>query len=490
MKRIEDYRISTSPYELFEFLYNKVINRSLNSFTQLMDLVHYLPMNPSNLSVFKKIFHLIKELNWGVFAPISLKDYPDLWKELVIPFQGIEGTGDLKRNTTISSVYVGILDIHGYSEFCQKYRRNLSMLQLLDDCIQDDIRRIAKNYGVLSWRSEGDTIILVAVSAKSITSTAVNVTDYFSRRRIIKSRKLVESRVVNKIILPDMTVSGGIAGGKSFTPLVITRDGDISGDVINTAARLQSFANTLDPEKTKILLTNHVTHQLKKIRIVNKDDILNAVHYFNLGRFRFKGMDLNVYELLFKDTQKERLAYQKSFIKLYDALDKGQWRDSIFVSLVEAIAKVVDLAGSIKIDGKSRDDILAQCREAIKLYNSGNDYKRPIAILDLLCAYLPLMRNVDPVLPIYAEEILHKYKAIEHQFNNHLEANFPQMINKFLNLEQRDLFLKAAKSKAVYAQLKELGLQEMMKENQKYTWYRMIDEERDFLDMRIHIGKK
>ena len=490
MKRLEDYRISTSPYELFEFLYNQVITRSINSFTQLMDFVHYLPMNPSNLSVFKKIFHLIKELNWGVFSPINLKEYPDLWKELVLPFQGIEGTGDLKRNTSISSVYVGILDIHGYSAFCQKYRRNLSMLQLLDDCIQDDIRRIAKMYGVLSWRSEGDTIILVAAGARSITSAAVNITDYFSRRRIIKSRKLIESRVVNKIILPDMTVSGGIAGGKTFTPMVITRDGDISGDIINTAARLQSFANTLDPEKTKILLTNHVTHQLKKLRIQNKEDILDAVHYFNLGRFRFKGMELNVFEILFKDTEQDRLKYQSSFIQLYEALNKGQWRDSIFISLIKAISRVIENAGTIRIDGTSQKDLLDRCQEAIDLYNSGNDYKRPIAILDLLCAYLPLLRSIDPVLLIYAEEILNKYKVIEHHFQNHLEANFPQMINKFLNLEQRDLFIKAAKSKAVYAQLKELGMQEMMKENQKYTWYRMIDEERDFLNMRIHIGKK
>ena len=64
------------------------------------------------------------------------------------------------------------------------------------------------------------------------------------------------------------------------------------------------------------------------------------------------------------------------------------------------------------------------------------------------------------------------------------------MINKFLSLHQRDLFLKAAKSKAVYAQLKQVGMQEMMKENQKYAWYRIIDEERDYLNMPVHIGKK
>ena len=490
MKSLDDYHESISPYELFEFLYNKVISRKITSFTQLMDFVHYLPVNKINTRVYKKLFHLITELNWGVFSPVSLEEYPALWKELVLPFQAIEGTGDLKRNTSISSIYVGMLDIHGYSAFCLRYRRNLSMLQLLDDCIQDDIRRIAKSYGVLSWRSEGDMIILVAASARSIIRAAVNLTDYFSRRRIIKHKKLIESQVVNKIILPDMNISGGIAGGKTLTPMVITRDGDISGDIINTAARLQSFANRLDPEKTRILMTNHVVHQLTKNSTRMKDDLLGAVSYFNLGRFHFKGMELHVYEILFRKSQKAQLTYQKALLKLYSALEKGRWRDRIFISLVQAIASVIERAGPIRISGTSRQELLTRCREAIEIYESGTDYKRPIAILDLLCAYLPLFPNADPVLQIYADEILSKYKLIEHHFQNHLEVNFPQMINKFLSLHQRDLFIKAAKSKAVYAQLKLVGMQEMMKENQKYTWYRIIDEERDYLNMRIHIGKK
>ena len=174
-----------------------------------------------------------------------------------------------------------------------------------------------------AWRSEGDMIILVAAGARSITRAAVNITDYFSRRRIIKHKKLLESQVVNKIILPDMTVSGGIAGGKTFTPMVITRNGDISGDIINTAARLQSFANLLDPRKTRILMTNHVVYQLKKNQTRRKDDLLGAVSYFNLGRLQFKGMELNVYEILFRKSQKEQLAYQKTLLRLYSSPGEG-----------------------------------------------------------------------------------------------------------------------------------------------------------------------
>ncbi|WP_319560259.1 hypothetical protein [Marispirochaeta sp.] len=490
MKTLDDYNLETSPYELFEHLYNRVINRSIRSFSRLMEYVDPLPRTESNLRVFKKVFHLIKELNWGVFAPLDEKEFPGLWKELVLPFPGVPGTGDLKRNTSISTVYAAILDIHGYSAFCLKNRRNLSMLMLLDECIQDDIRRIAKSFGTLSWRSEGDAIILISDDPRGISSATVNIADYFSRRRVVKSKKLQESRIVHKIILPDMAVSGGIAGGRAYTPLVITQDGDISGDIINTAARLQGFANTLAPTDTKILATNHVVHQLQKERPGAEADLLDEVSYFNLGRFQFKGMELTVFEILFKKSQKEKLIYQSHLLKLYSAIEKERWRDLIFTSLINVFSRVISSAKQIKIGELSRSDLLRKCTQALELYKSGSDYHRPIAILRELRESLTLLRNADPILMIYTDQILQKYSLIEQEFYKYLEDQLPDMINKVLELSQRDLFLKASKSREIYDQLKQKGLDQIMKENQKYTWYRIIDDERETLSSRIHIGKK
>ena len=455
-----------------------------------MEYVKPLPRTEPNQRVFRKIFHLIKELNWGVFGPLDEKEFPGLWRELVLPDPEMPGTGDLKRNTSISTVYAAILDIHGYSAFCLKNRRNLSMLMLLDECIQEDIRRIAKNFGTLSWRSEGDAIILISDDPRGISSAAVNIADYFSRRRIVKSKKLQESRIVHKIILPDMAVSAGIAGGRAYTPLVITRDGDISGDIINTAARLQSFANTLAPTETKILAANHVVHQLQKERPGAESDLLDEVSYFNLGRFQFKGMELTVFEILFKESQKEKLSYQGPLLKLYSAIEKERWRDLIFTSLLNVISRVISSAKQIKIGDATRSELLNQCTQALKLYKSGRDFHRPIAILRELRTALSHLRNADPILMIYTDQILEKYSLIEREFYDYLEKNLPGMINKVLDLSQRDLFLKASKSREIYERLKQKGLDEMMKENQKYTWYRIIDEERETLSSRIHIGKK
>ena len=490
MKSLHDFNEYTTPQELFVHFYDQIINRKISTFAQLMGYAAYLPKTMITEAVYRKAFRLIKELNWGVFSPLSPKEYPELWKELVLPFQGMSGVGDLKRNTSISSVYTALLDIHGYTSFCQKHRRNLSMLQLLDDCLQQDIRKICHKYGTLSWRTVGDTIALVSADAKSITAACLGVTDYFSRRKVIKSDKLGEDRLGNKIILPDMTVSAGITGGRNYTPMVITQDGDISGDIINTASRLQNFANILDPEKTRILLTNHVAHQLQKKDQRIKEDLLQGIDYFDLGPYQFKGMDIRVFEVLYKEDQKRKLKYQDKLNLLYDALAAGKWRDNIFTLIVSIISEAVSVCDPTSTNKKTAEELLKLCKAAIELYNSGVNYRKSVGILEELCVHLPLFKDIDPIVPIRAEQILENYKHIEKKFQERLENAFPELINKFLDISQRDLFLKSRKNKEIYDKIKAIGMKEMQKENQKYAWFQIIDENLEALNDKIYIGKK
>lgn len=490
MKSLDEYNDSISAHELFVFLYDQIITRSITHFGKLMEYVQVLPKTNITELVFRKAFRLIKELNWGVFAPLTPLDYPDLWQQLVLPVRDMPETGDLKRNTSISTVYTAILDIHGYSAFCQKNRRNLSMLQLLDECIQNDIRGITLKYGTLSWRTAGDTIILVSAKAFQIASSALGIIDYFSRRRIIKSDKLVENRSGNKVILPDMAVSAGITGGRAYNPLVITQDGDISGDLVNAAARLQDFANILDPEKSKILVSNNVAHQLQKYARKDKDSSLKDIEYFNLGPFQFKGMDMTVSEVLFKDSQKNKLIYQKSLTQLYSAISAGKWRDSIFSDVISSISKAVGSLPPGKLDESKRDSIQNKCNNAVTLYKSGNNYKKSINILEELFGRIKLINSLDPIIIMRTEQVLEKYNLILCRFESHLEDNFQQVLNRFLDINQRDLFLKSKKSKEVHDKLKSKVMDEMQKENKKYSWFRIIDEEKSLVDCKLYIGKK
>ena len=117
MRSISEYHEFTTLYELFVHFYDQVINRNINDLSELLEYSKNLPLNNKMIAIYKKVFNLIKEIHWGGFKDLDPQKYPKLWKELVIPNKTIEGTGDLKRNMSISNIFVGMVDIHKYTEY-------------------------------------------------------------------------------------------------------------------------------------------------------------------------------------------------------------------------------------------------------------------------------------------------------------------------------------------------------------------------------------
>ena len=86
-----------------------------------------------------KAFNLQRKLYWGFFKDISPKKYPDLWEAIVITDQSFKFAGDLKRLMSIPDIYLGLLDIHGYTKYCHDKKRNMSMIDLLARMIDEDV---------------------------------------------------------------------------------------------------------------------------------------------------------------------------------------------------------------------------------------------------------------------------------------------------------------------------------------------------------------
>ncbi len=147
---------------------------------------------------------------------------------------------------SIPDIYLGLLDIHGYTRYCQEKKRNMSMVDLLDRMIYEDVKAICSETGVVSKRAQGDEILILGASASDVLKSTLQIIDYFNTQgRSFKNTIL--SKKLPGTVLPKFQISAGIAGGQKFTPLVITRNGDISGDIVNTAARLQAKANRVSP---------------------------------------------------------------------------------------------------------------------------------------------------------------------------------------------------------------------------------------------------
>ena len=79
MIRINEYNESTTSYELFFFLYVKLIKKEISTFDQIVSLTEKIPLSNTKEHALKNAFYLLRRLNWGFFNQLSPDEYPKLW---------------------------------------------------------------------------------------------------------------------------------------------------------------------------------------------------------------------------------------------------------------------------------------------------------------------------------------------------------------------------------------------------------------------------
>ena len=498
MKNISEYSADTSIYEFSAHLYERIINRKINTFSELREYISGIPRGSQIQIVLMNAFKLIRNLHWGFFKDIDYPSYPKVWKEIVIPDSDYKYAGDLKRNMTISSIYIGMLDIHGYTKFCRQSNRNLSMLELLDSFMQGDIGKITQENNVVSRRARGDEIILVGTSAADIINSVLSIIDYFSKRKIIKNDKLSRSRPGVKIILPDMHVTAGIAGGKIYTPLIITEDGDLSGDVVNTAARLQARANITSPAETRVIITKHVRYKFLKEQTGKDNSKETALWFFNSGVIEFKGTSLHLYDLLFRETDLYHLDFQDEMIKLYDSLKRNLWKNMVFPDLMSLLIKVLkSMPGfrvTVVLENRMKivlgnSELIDLSKKSYSCYSEKKDYSRALNILTRIISYLEKVPAFDGLVLEYATGINEIYTTILNAYDIEIENLLESRIDKLLSLEELVTYQLVKKHVQIYEKLRshvrnsgELG-------NRKALWYKIIENKTVNMELSIYSGK-
>ncbi len=480
--------------ELSSHLYEMILEEKIRTFSRLIEYTGYIFTTPPRQVVLMSAFKLIRKLYWGFFKDIDYPSYPKLWQEIVVPDRKYKYAGDIKRNSTISNIYVAVLDIHGYTAFCRQSNRNLSMLHLLDTCIQGDIGKITQEHNVLSRREQGDEIILVGTTAVDILNAVLSIIDYFSRRRIISSDALSRSRPGVTIILPDMSISAGIAGGKMYTPLIITEDGDLSGDVINTAARLQIRANMISPSATRVTVTKHVVFRYEK---EYEDE--NKLDFFHSGVIRFKGTTLTIYEVIFREEDRYVLQYAEEMEELYSSLQKKLWRNQVLPVLIALIIKVcrnmpdfrikcaVANADPVEI---RNSDIIKLAEKTLLLYSTQDNYLKAVDFLKRITVCLEKIQKFDPLVLEYARKITAVYEILAEKFREKLEEKLDERVTSFFPPETSRLYLSAKKQALLYEKLKERAMASGEVLKKKTIWYTLLEENIDTLSFSLYSGKR
>jgi len=487
---------SNPELKLFCHLCDKMASRELRTFSEMVDYVRGLKPAFDPTSTLLQAFQMLKELSWGFLRELSRAEYPKLWKELVLPHPDYPTAGDLKRNISIANIYIAMLDIHGYTRFCQESKSNLSRLRKLDEFLHEGIRKIARANACLANRERGDEIVVLAAGATDLLRTALEIINTFSKHAVVKDLAGGHNRSDYSIVLPEFKVTVGAAGGNLTTPLSITESGLVSGFLLNTAARLQILANEMSPRESKVMVTNAVQGSFHKENKIVRSDLYakGLIQFLNIGPVSFKGTKVSCCEMIYAAGEKYRLSYAESLEHLFESVRQELWKGRVLEDLVELVIQVAAQCPPFSVTAASAQvlsnaSVIQLGQKICKLYRQ-EDFLAAVEQLGVLRAQLNELPDFDRLVARYVAEIHEKYRVVAEEYEKRLLAEIEQKADVIFPPQSRQAYQNSRKYFETYEKLKEFALGSKQIVNRKGTWNVVMEEKKDALKLEIYVGKR
>ncbi|MDR2071598.1 MAG: hypothetical protein LBP81_09320 [Treponema sp.] len=501
MKEITEYSESVSEYELFSFFYDRVIHYEIVTFSALVKFAEPILRHPRTHPVILKVFELIKRLHWGFFCGISPVTHSRLWRELVLPDKRFPNAGDLKRTLSISNLYVAMLDIHGYTKFCQDSRKNLSMLHTLDRTINSEIARISTQCQAVSQRERGDEIVVVAASATDALTATLAIIDYFGKTTTVNDPLINTQRSGDAVILPVFKLSAGVTGGNTTSPLIITEQGSLSGFLLNTGARLQSRANELSPKESRVMITKQVQMNYLKENSSDPGPLFKskAIYFLDTGIIEFKGVLLPTCEAVFRPEDQYKERFSKQLLRLLTSIKENLWEQKIYMDLMELLSQVARVMPDFQvippapINGmQTITNVSFQqlCKIGARAYLLDEDYAHAVSLLHCFMDIMEMIPQFDRLILGYTRGITEKYDLLLKSFEVAIDKEIDEKAGQVFSGDQFKTYLAAKNGTSIYERLKLIGRKSPELTKKKALWYNLIKMNHDKMAMTLYSGKK
>jgi hypothetical protein len=501
VKEIAEYTESVSEHELFSFFYDRVISGEITAFSSLIEFADPILRNPRTHPVILKIFELIKRLHWGFFAGISPATHNRLWRELVLPDQRFPDAGDLKRTLSISNLYIAMLDIHGYTKFCQDSRKNLSMLHTLDRTINREICCISAQCQAVSRRERGDEIVVVAASAADILTATLAIIDYFGKTNVVNDPRINTRRSGDAVILPVFKLSAGITGGNTTSPLIITERGDLSGFLLNTGARLQNRANELSPSESRVMITKQVQMNYLKENPagychLSKSD---AIYFLDTGIIEFKGVLLPTCEAVFKPEDRYKERFSGELTRLFASIKENLWEQKIYLDLMNLLTQAAREMPAFQVvppepvNGmRTVTNVSFQqlCKIGARSYLQDEDYVYAVSLLHTFADIMETIPRFDRLILDYTRGITEKYTLLLKSFEAAVDKEIDEKASLIFSGDHLKTYMAAKNGTSIYEKLRLIGRKSPELTKKKALWYNLIKTNHDRMVMTLYSGKK
>ena len=501
MNDIIDYNNATTEYELFSFLYDKVITREITTFAKLKELAAPVIRDKMTHPVVMKAFNLLRCMNWGFFANMNPNTHSKLWKELVIPDKDFPEAGDLKKTLQISDLYIAMLDIHGYTKFCMDSRKNLSMMHTLDWAIENEIRRISTQCGAISQRERGDEMVVVAAGATDALMITLCIIDYFGKTDVVGDPKISTKRAGNADALPVFKISAGITGGNTQSPLIITERGNLSGFLLNSGARLQTRANELSPKESRIMIAKQVMMNFEKENAANKSILVqnDSVYFFDTGHIEFKGVMIPTCEVVFDKSERYKEKFSAGMTKLFASIRDNLWEQRIFQDLMELLTMVAhsmpkfSITPSQPIHGMqtiANESYAHLTRIAMKAYNVDEDYPMAVEILGHFVDISEQIPSFDRLILDYLKGITEKYKLLLDLYEARVDKEIDEKAAKVFHGDYYKAWVAAKNGSQIYKKLLVMGRKSHDIFKKKNLWFSLLSQNKEQMEFTLYSGKK
>jgi hypothetical protein len=503
VKDLTEYTENTPEHEVFSFLYDRVVNREIRVFSALTAFAEPILRSQRIHPVIMRVFELIKKLNWGFFANITLATHKKLWKELVIPDKTFPEAGDLKRTLQISNLYISMLDIHGYTKFCQESRTNLSRLHTLDRVMNHEIQQIAGQCQSVSRRERGDEIVVISAGATDALTVTLSIIDYFAKTSVVEDPAISNKRVGDEAgNLPAFKISAGITGGNTTSPLIFTEQGELSGFLLNSGARLQTRANELSPQESRVMVSKQVQMNYLKENQAEKKSLLfknGRVYFFDTGQIEFKGVMLPTCEAVFNPQDRYKEKISEAIQKLFGSIRDNLWEQRIFMDLMDLLIKTAQFMPKFNVvppqpvhgmQTLTNESMVQLCRSASKAYFMDEDYYSAVEILHELINLAEQISPYDRLILDYLKGISAKYTQLLSNYEDTIDKQVEERAEEIFPGNNFKTWQAAKNGAAIYEKLKVAGRRSGLVAKKKSLWYKLIKQFQSEMEFTLHSGKK
>jgi hypothetical protein len=502
VKDISEYTESTSEHELFAFLYDKLITKEINTFAALKAFAAPVLKDKRTHPVIMRCFELIKKLNWGFFSEMSYTTHRRLWQELVVPDQHFPEAGNLKDTLQTSTIYVAMLDIHGYTQFCMDSKNNPSRMLVLDWAINNDIRRISSQCQAVSQRERGDEIVVVAARATDALTVTLGVIDYFGKTNVVDDPNIPTRRSgkAADADMPIFKISGGITGGDK-SPLIITQKGNLAGFLLNSGARLQIRANELSPRENRVMVAKQVQMNYVKENQTDKCVLFrnNAVYFLDTGLIYFKGVRIPTCEAVFREADRYKEQFSEELVRLFGSIRESLWEQRIFIDLMDLLAKVAAVMKPFSITLSkpvnsiqviTNDSMMQLCRIGIRAYTQDEDYTFAVQLLKDFIMIIELIPGFDRLILDYLSGVAEKYEEILAKYNKTMDREIDERAGQIFQGNHLKAYQASKNASVIFEKLKVIGRKSPSITKKKALWFKLIQQNKEQMEFTLYSGKK